>query len=59
MSLEDSARLTRSASLPTQSVVLPIEKGVTPEVPLTSLARSHTVQLLGRLSQPLSTKKSS
>lgn len=50
MSLEDSARLTRSASLPTGSVVLPIEKGVTPEVPpLNSLARSHTVQPLGKL----------
>ncbi|CAK9086930.1 Ankyrin-2 (ANK-2) (Ankyrin-B) (Brain ankyrin) (Non-erythroid ankyrin) [Durusdinium trenchii] len=40
-------KLTRSASVPTGSVVLPIEKGITDIPQMGSLARSQTVQIGG------------
>eukprot|EP00434_Breviolum_minutum_P035677 symbB.v1.2.031588.t1/scaffold3684.1/size52080/2 len=43
----EQQRLTRSASVPTGSVVLPIEKGVTDIPPMSTLARSQTVQIPG------------
>eukprot|EP00435_Cladocopium_sp_Y103_P038677 s254_g10.t1 len=41
----EQQKLTRSASVPTGSVVLPIEKGVTDIPPMGTITRSQTVQI--------------